>query len=217
MQMVQSQTLLQCRERSCRGGVRLIIEEAMHSEGKPLYLAFLGPLTDMALALTIAPEIAKQNIKVLWIGGLHTRKGGKEPNLKADVRAAQIVFDSQIELWQIPRNVYSMLPVSFAELYTRVFPYGEIGKYLAENVISFNNGGLRKPAEYRVLGDSPAVGLLMNENCGEWSIKPAPAIQDDMSYGKREGERNIRVYESIDTRFILEDFYAKLHLFAQFA
>ncbi|MBP3543199.1 MAG: nucleoside hydrolase [Lachnospiraceae bacterium] len=196
-------------------GVRLIIEEARREKEKPLYLAFIGPLTDLAIALTAAPDIAGANIKVLWIGGLYTLEGGAEPNLKADVKAAQIVFDSQIELWQIPRDVYSMLPVSFAELYVKVRPYGEIGKYLSENVVAFNNSGMRKPTEYRVLGDSPTIGILLNENCGKWTIQKAPQINDDMSCQKRSGERKIRVYESIDTRFILEDFYAKLQLFAE--
>lgn len=204
------------REKDIPDGVRFIIEEAMNTGEKPLYLVFIGPLTDLAIALTAAPDIATKNVKVLWIGGLRTLKGGMEPNLKRDIKAAQIVFDSQIELWQIPRDVYSMLPVSFAELYVKVFPYGEIGKYLAENVVAFNNSGIRKPSEYRVLGDSPAIGILLNENCGKWFIEQAPEIQDDMSYKKRDGERKIRVYESIDTRFILEDFYAKLQLFSEF-
>lgn len=195
-------------------GARLIIEEAMQTGERPLYLAFLGPLTDLAIALTAAPQISAQNIKVIWIGGLQEREGGPEPNLKNDIKAAQIVFNSDIELWQVPRDVYSMLPVSFAELYTKVFPYGEIGKYLAENVISFNNGSIRKPAEYRVLGDSPAVGLLLNAHCGKWYMGQAPVIEDDMSYSVRADKREIRVYESIDTRFILEDFFAKLKLAA---
>ena len=197
-------------------GVRLIVEEAMKADEKPLYLVFIGPLTDLALALTLNPDIAAKQVKLLWIGGLSNPKGGMEPNLKRDIKAAQIVFDSQIEIWQIPRDVYSMLPVSFAELYVKVFPYGEIGRYLAENVVAFNNSGIRKPSEYRVLGDSPTIGILLNENCGKWTMKQAPDIQDDMSYRKREEEHKIRVYESIDARFILEDFFAKLQLFSEF-
>ena len=198
-------------------GVQLIINEAMQAKDRRLYLVFIGPLTDLALALTEKPEIAGKQVTAIWIGGLHTKEGGAEPNLKRDMRAAQIVFDSGIDLWQIPRDVYSMLPVSFAELYVKVRPYGAIGTYLAENVVAFNNGGPRKPAEYRVLGDSPTIGVLLNENCGRWVIEQRPEIRDDMSYRRscrNEAKgRTIRIYESIDTRFILEDFYAKLQLF----
>ena len=191
-------------------GAQLILAEAEQADARPLYIACLGPLTDMALALRHCPQLAQRPLTVLWIGGLGTEEGGAEPNLRSDVRAAQEVFDSGVSLWQIPREAYSMLPVSFAELYARVRPHGAIGRYLAENVVSFNNGGMRKPAEYRVLGDSAAIGLLLCEECGTWHTRNAPIIREDMRYEPRREQHPIRVYSAMDSRFILEDFYAKL-------
>ncbi len=195
-------------------GARLIIEEAMKEDERPLYIAFLGPLTDMASALLMEPEIAKKNITVIWIGGRDYPCGGWEYNLKNDVCAANVVFRSQAALWQVPRNVYRMMPVSFAELWDRVHPYGEIGQYLAENVVSFNNEWKSRPAEYRILGDSPSIGIILFPDCGEWEWRPAPEFDEQMRYVCTGKGRPVRVYKNIDSRFILEDFYAKLKFFA---
>lgn len=193
-------------------GARFIIEEAMREDDRPLFIACLGAITDMASALLIQPEIAKKDVTVIWIGGRDWPAGGWEYNLKNDVNAANVVFKSQVQLWQVPRNVYRMMPVSHAELWTRVHPYGEIGKYLAENVVEFNNAWTSRPCEFRILGDSPAVGLIIFNDCGEWEWKPAPEFDENMNYVHNGKNRPIRVYKNIDARFILEDLYAKLEL-----
>lgn len=144
----------------------------MKNDDRPLYLAFLGPLTDMASAILIEPEILKRKLIVVWIGGGNWPEGGWEYNLKNDVTAANVVFKSSVELWQIPGNVYRMMPVSFAELFDRVRPWGAIGEYLCDNVIHFNNMDPGRPTEYRILGDSPAIGVILYSGCGEWEWKP---------------------------------------------
>lgn len=196
-------------------GAELIIKEAMKEDERPLYVAFLGPLTDMASALLMQPEIAKKNITVIWIGGRDWPTGGWEYNLKNDVCAANVVFKSEVQLWQVPRNVYRMMPVSHAELWTRVRPHGEIGKYLAENVVEFNNEWTSRPSEYRILGDSPAIGIILFNDCGEWEWNAAPEFDADMNYIHSGKNRQIKVYKNIDARFILEDLYAKLELDAK--
>ena len=193
-------------------GARLIIEEAMKEDHRPLYLAFLGPLTDMASALILEPEIQRKKITVIWTGGRNWPTGGWEYNLQNDILAANLIFTSHLPLWQIPRNVYRMVPVSFTEMKVMVYPYGKIGRYLTENVIRFNNSMPSRPVEYRNLGDSPAIGVIMYPDCGQWENKPAPEINADMHYIHTGKNREIRVYQNISARFILEDFYAKLKL-----
>ncbi|MCR5216242.1 MAG: nucleoside hydrolase [Lachnospiraceae bacterium] len=196
-------------------GAQYIIEEAMREDERHLYIAFLGPLTDMASALLMCPEIATKDLTVIWIGGRDWPAGGWEYNLKNDILAANVILKSQLELWQVPRNVYRMMPVSHAELWTRVRPHGAIGKYLAENVVNFNNEWPSRPREFRILGDSPAVGLMLYPDCGEWEWKPAPELDEHMNYVHNGKHRPIKVYKNIDARFILEDLYAKLQLAAQ--
>lgn len=194
-------------------GAKLIVEEALREDERPLHIAFLGPLTDMASALLMEPKIAEKNIRVIWIGGGDWPHGCREYNLGNDIHAANVVFTSTVDVWQIPRNVYRMMPVSHAELIERVYPKGALGQYLTGQLIDFNNSHPSRPAEYRVLGDSPAVGVIMYGDCGKWSLQPAPECDEEMNYVHTRKNRPIRVYENIDARFIMEDFYAKLSQF----
>ena len=107
------------------------------------------------------------------------------------------------------------LVVTYAELYEKVYSHGPLGKYLVDQLIEFNLGNQKRPMamEFRSLGDSPAVAVTIYPDCGTWSWQPAPEIEQDMTYvhNKYKGRnRPIRVYENIDSRFILEDFFAKL-------
>ena len=45
---------------------------------------------------------------------------------------------SNIPLWQVPRNVYSTIRVSIAELATKVKPYGKVEDYLFQRLYDFN-------------------------------------------------------------------------------
>ena len=45
-------------------GARLIIDEAMKDDPRPLHIAFYGPLTDMASALLIEPKIQGRGVRV---------------------------------------------------------------------------------------------------------------------------------------------------------
>ena len=158
-------------------GARLIIEEAMKDDDRPLHIAFYGPLTDMASALLIEPKIEERNIRVIWIGGGAYPGGSREYNLSNDIPAANVVFKSSLEVWQIPRNVYRLMPVGYAELIEKVRPHGEIGKYLVKQLIEFNSQR-KKPFEYRALGDSPAVGVIIYPECGSWEWVPAPEFEE---------------------------------------
>lgn len=193
-------------------GARLIIEEAMKDDNRPLYIAFYGPLTDMASALLLEPRIETRNIRVIWIGGGTWPNGGREYNLSNDIHSANMVMKSKLELWQVPSTVYRTMGVTYAELIEKVYPQGEIGKYLVEQLIEFN-AKTRPHMEYRSLGDSPCIGIIMDSECGEWSWRPAPTFDQQMHYIHTGQYRPIRVYDRINTRFIHEDFFAKLAQF----
>ncbi len=197
-------------------GAELIIKEALSDDPRPLYVTFLGPVTDLASAYLMEPRIANR-LTAIWIGGGPYPAGGREYNLSNDIIAANVVMKSSIPVWQVPRNVYQMVKVSLAELEYRVRPYGEIGKYLFNQLNEYANGqwgaaGYRT-GEIWVLGDSPAFGLILCDHEFNYDWIAAPEFSKEMSYIHTGTNRPIRVYKSVDTRFILEDFYAKLALF----
>lgn len=199
-------------------GAKLIIREAMSEDKRPLYVLFMGPLTDMASAYLLEPAIANR-LTVIWIGGGCYPEGGQEYNLKNDINAANVVYNSPIPVWQVPKNVYERMPVSLAELEYRVRPQGEIGRYLFDQLVEHSHEDIPKKSPFRsgetwVLGDSPAVGLILYEHRFEFEWVQAPYITQGMQYAPARMNRPIRVYKSIDSRLILEDFYCKLALFA---
>ena len=107
------------------------------------------------------------------------------------------------------------MPAGFAELAEKVYPCGKIGRYLLEQLVEHNARTAPQAMEYRSLGDSPAVGVIMHPGCGAWDWKPAPEFTPSMHYVHTGANRPIRVYNDIDSRFILEDFFAKLRRFAR--
>lgn len=198
-------------------GAELIVREAMKDDDRPLFAIFLGPLTDLASALLMEPKIASR-MTAIWIGGGRYPAGGPEFNLGNDINAANVVFQSKMEIWQVPKNVYEMMPLSLAELEYKVAPYGEIGEYLLQQLDEHaQEEGPRNSAfrtgETWVVGDSPAVGLLLYEHRFEFDWVEAPLVTEDMAYVHTKLNRPIRIYHSIDSRLILDDFFAKLALF----
>ncbi len=200
-------------------GAQLIIKEAMAHDDRPLFVTFMGPLTDLASAYLLEPRIAGK-LRAIWIGGGAYPTGSAEFNLSNDIHAANVVFGSDIELWQVPKNVYEMMPVSLAELEYRVRPHGAIGEYLCKQLEEHSmTDGPRKSnfrtGETWVLGDNPSVGLILYEHRYDFTYTPAPYITQEMAYVHTGRNRPIRVYNSIDSRLILEDMYCKIALFAK--
>ena len=140
--------------------------------------------------------------------------GGKEFNLCNDYIAANILFASGTELWQVPIGCYSRIRVSYAELQEKVRPCGEIGRYLFEQMQEYGNSEKAgwTMGESWSLGDSPAVGLAMDFCIGKFEYRPSPLADKDGNYIKFN-KNHIRLYSDIDSRFILEDMFAKLKFF----
>jgi inosine-uridine nucleoside N-ribohydrolase len=195
-------------------GARLIIEEAMKVDDRPLHVAFYGPLTDMASALLLEPEIQNRGVRIIWIGGGAWPSGGREYNLSNDIHAANVVMKSRLEVWQVPMTTYRTMSVSYAELIEKVYPQGAIGRYLVEQLLE-HNANTRPSMEFRSLGDSPCIGILMDPECGRWSWRPAPTFDEHMHYIHSGQYRPIRVYENVNTRFVHEDLFAKLAQFSR--
>jgi inosine-uridine nucleoside N-ribohydrolase len=193
-----------------------LIAEADKADKKPLFVLCLGAITNIARAIKKAPEIAKK-MTVIWIGG-HSLDIGKpdhrEFNSGNDVEAVNIVMSSGVEFWQIPNSVYRTMQIGIAEIQNRIAPYGEIGRHLFHNLVDYNNSEHAgwTAGESWALGDSPAIGVAMQPDCGSYIYREAPILLEDTSYRFERNRPPIRVYRSVDSRFILEDFISKLQL-----
>jgi len=200
-------------------GAQLIIAESkLASEDDPLYVAFLGPLTDMASAILLDPDIVHRNVVVIWIGGqgygVDAAYDGVEFNLRNDIAAANVVFDSGITVWQVPANVYVAVSVGYAELEEKIGGTSKLADYLISQLIEWNAAHNREPIESRSLGDSPAVSLILFPRGGTFRTVPAPRFGQEGHYIPGSGNP-IKVCESVDVRFLLQDMFAKIRKFGR--
>ncbi|SFJ19675.1 Inosine-uridine preferring nucleoside hydrolase [Sphingomonas sp. NFR04] len=204
--------------------VRRIVAEALRDDtALPLYYVAGAGLTEIAEALQLEPRIASR-LKLVWIGGaeyeslnpsLPPRKDS-EYNTTIDLAAARTVFnDSSVEIWQVPRDTYRTMLVSFAELEAGLAQAGALGRYLrAQLRRAVETAG--KGAETYILGDSPLVTLTSlqsffdpDASSSRYVVRPTPRINAQAGYELVTGTRPMRVYTSIDTRLTFADMFAK--------
>ncbi len=200
-------------------GAELIIAESLLATGdEPLFVAFLGPLTDMASAIMMDPEIVDRDVVVVWIGGMGYGVDWSYPavefNLRNDISAANVVFDSGMIVWQVPAPVYSMVSVGYAELEEKIGGTSRLADYLIGQLVEWNATHHGEPIESRSLGDSPAISLILNPRGGTFRTIPAPRFSREGGYLPGSGHP-IKVAETVDVRYLLEDMFAKIRKFGR--
>ena len=194
--------------------VDFLIQEALRQDNSPLFVLCQGAITNVAVAVKKCPQILDK-MTIVWIG-THGLKNfpWREFNAGNDVAAANYVLSRAKNLCLIPSGVYSTITVGLAELQQKVYPCGKIGRHLFENMVTYNNSpaaGWTK-GESWALGDSPAIAVALNPDCGHYVDHEAPYINEDTSSSFGKGNPIIRIYTDADSRYILEDFFAKLQL-----
>ena len=121
-----------------------------------------------------------------------------------------MVLQSGLEMWQIPMPVYTMVGVGHAQLEERLRGIGPVGDYLVDQLIAFNATVDYGPMDFRSLGDSPAIGAVMNPAGGRWTDRAAPTFTAGGALAPGTPGRTVRVCEAFDTRWLIEDMFAKL-------
>ena len=200
-------------------GVSFIVEEALKEDEKPLFVLCQGAITNVAMAMKQKPEI-RERMTVIWIG-THGEAPKAAPfrefNAGNDVEAANFVLEGGGKIWLVPSDVYTTIRIGIAELKRRVLPCGKIGEHLYRNLMEYNHseGAGWTKGESWSLGDSPAIALALDPDCGRHHDAPAPHVAEDTASEDKEGNPVVRIYTDADSRYILEDFIAKLELFSE--
>ncbi|MBQ6678438.1 MAG: nucleoside hydrolase [Lachnospiraceae bacterium] len=198
-------------------GARFIVEEAMKDDPRPLFIGMQGAITDLAAAILLEPRICSR-MTAIWIGGGTYPEGGNEFNLFQDINGANVVFSSSMPLWQVNKDVYKQMSVTLAELQLKVRPYGAIGRYLFDQMADFSRmvpEGIWPHGETWGLGDQGVIGCLLEEveKTEIYDEVEAPNFDPEtMAYVYGRSNRKIRVYRQLDSRLVLEDFFARLQL-----
>lgn len=176
-----------------------------YSSEKPLYIAAVGAITNIASAILMSPDIIDK-IVVVWLGGhaYHTAHT-KEYNMFQDVAAARIVFGCGVPFVQLPcAGVVSAFTISEAELTKWLKGKNPVCDYLASNTISEMNSNTPWT---RVIWDVTAVAWLLWENYTEDYIVHAPVPQYSGKFLKDEKGRYTKNIVYNDPDELVRDIY----------
>lgn len=90
-------------------GVDFIVETINSEPEGTITLAVLGPMTNIAMALNRAPEIANKIKQIVLMGGGYFEQGNVTPsaefNIYVDPQAADVVFKARIPIVMMPLDV----------------------------------------------------------------------------------------------------------------
>jgi inosine-uridine nucleoside N-ribohydrolase len=183
-----------------------------YSADKPLYIVAIGAITNVACAILKCPEIVDR-AGVIWLGGhghhLPSYPGkAVEFNLRGDIAAAQIVFDSKIPLLQVPcGGVCSEISTTTPELEHYLRGKGAICDYLVDNVAAITFG---KYAKSRVIWDvTTATPLIDPQGCMMAEV-PSPIILDDGTYAFASTRHPILYVQQLYRDRIFADLFRSL-------
>jgi len=186
-----------------------IVAEALRADPLPLVLACGGPLTNVAAALRLRPEIA-QRMSLVWIGGTAAGEGGPEYNLMTDLAAARHVFQaSALPVLQIPLEEYRRFQVSVAELDDAFRPISPLSGWLYDQYRQLPP--FVKLGGTLTFGDSPLVSASAFDPAACPSTpRQVRRLLDDGRFGDAVEGRQIRLAHSLDPRLNFADFLALL-------
>jgi len=200
--------------------VNFIIDKARsYGPDKKLTLIAVGKLTNVALALARAPEIA-QNLRLVWLGTNYPFEG--EYNLINDIPSVNYVLDTDVELDVVTvrkfreHGTYDVrvspdyVQTNFAGKGPQVSAVsgrhgGEFTCFGDYSVSLYNNINLN-PDGTRSLYDMCAVAIVKNPS---WAVPeqiPAPVMQDSVWVDRPDNQRKITLWGDFDRDAILGDF-----------
>ncbi|HJP33025.1 MAG: nucleoside hydrolase [Candidatus Latescibacteria bacterium] len=189
-----------------------LVDLANSGEG-PLYVAAIGAITNVASAILLDPGITER-IVVVWLGGQPTHwPTAREFNLRQDVVAAQVVFDSGASFVHIPcATVASHLLTTIAELAEYVQPQGDIGRYLFDICESYRQD---QYAWSKEIWDIAATGWLIDESWVPSTAVPSPILTDQVTWSVDASRHSIRIAHGVRRNAIFGDLFRKMERFAR--
>ena len=206
--------------------VNRIIAEARKDHGQPLVLVPVGKLTNVALALAKAPDIADR-VRIVWLGSNYPEPG--EYNQDNDPYALNYILETEVP-FEIVTVRYGKPDGSDAVRIDSV----EVERLLAgkglqvSTPITGRHGGqFDRFGDYAVNlfdhieayhGDPPsramfdmvALAVLKNPSWGERRSIPAPTLKQGRWVDQPDNERTITLWENFAGEQILGDFFALL-------
>jgi len=186
-----------------------IVKTVMESD-EVVYVVAIGAITNVASAIRMKPEIVN-NMVVVWLGGhAWNWKITDEFNMRQDVPAAQVVFDSKVPFVQIPCNgVCTALTTTAPELKYYLEGKTALSQYLCDNVV-------KEIADYdvrcrgRVIWDVSAMAMLLLKDCADVVTLPTPFVTPMNRYAFDDGRHPMLMVRALSRDKIFTELFNKL-------
>jgi len=190
-----------------------LVSRALDRKAGPLYVIAIGAITNVASAILLEPRILS-NIVIIWLGGNASYwPRADEFNLKQDVYAAQVVFDSGAALVRIPcKPVTSHLHTTVPEVERYVAGRGPIGDYLA-GIFKDHVGGT--PWKSKVVWDIAATSWLVEPAWVSTALEHCPILTSRLTFSRDSSRHLVREAFWINRDAVFTDVYRKLESFSK--
>ncbi|MGH9158785.1 MAG: nucleoside hydrolase [Vicinamibacteraceae bacterium] len=205
--------------------VRFIIERARARDNRRLVLVAVGKLTNVALALAAAPDIAPR-LRIVWLGSNYPEPG--EYNQVNDEPALQYILETRVD-FEIAvvrygqRSGTDAVRVTLDEIRQHMPGKGphvdppvrgrhggtftNFGDY---SVNLFQHIELTGDPPSRALYDMAAVAIVKNPAWASKITIPAPLLKNGAWVARPGNRRTIVLWERFDRDRIMKDFYDTL-------
>jgi inosine-uridine nucleoside N-ribohydrolase len=185
-----------------------LVERALSGRPGPLYVVAIGAPTNVSTAILLAPEIIG-HIVVVWLGGnsLHWPTA-REFNLRQDLRASRLLFDSGVALVHVPcLNVADHLITTRSEMERYVRPAGKAGEFLAGRFADYVGDG---PGTSKVIWDLAAVGWLLDASWATTVLVPSPILTSELTWSRDPARHLIGEVTELCRDAIFADLFERL-------
>lgn len=189
-------------------GVDFIIERALATdEDDPLWIVSLGACTNVSAAWLKRPEIAER-VRVLWHGRTRWPIQAWNFNVYNDVKAARILFKSNLPLVLFDTGTY--LRSTMEESERELKPSGPLGEYLHE--FRYRDDWYQQADKgFFDLGD---IAILVDPTLGYSEVVDSPDVEWDMRYTPTTANGRIRRVYQIDRDRTFALFHERLAAWA---
>ncbi len=200
--------------------------EAVRAHPGNITLITLGPLTNIALAVRIAPDIVEKISMCYTMGGAAATLGNVTPaaefNIYVDPEAAQVVFQSGIPLlmvgWEHCRGQANLSETEMAQVRSFQTPYADFALDCNAHAIRTNKDWLNEPGLALPDPVTMAValdpGICTKQSLHHVDVETVSAITSGMTVvdqlGVTDKEKNINVCWEIDVQCWKDLLYSTL-------
>ncbi len=184
-----------------------------YSPERPLYVAALGAITNVASALLMNPAIAERMV-VVWLGG-HALEwpDNREFNLQQDVAAARVIYGSGTPLVMLPcMGVVSAFTTTGPELGYWLSGQNALCDYLVRSTVEEAESYAAGRVWSRAIWDVTAIAWLINAD-GSFMLDrliPTPMPAYDHRWQRRQDSVPCRYVYHIHRDALLGDLFARL-------